>query len=149
MSFFFPFNVWFLVNQGRRAHVLCGIFPLQPHSIMWPVLLVYHLVLILQSEAQSPCLTHPTFREPGESERSRRIFIILSSLSAFSPFRSTEEPETTWQYWTCILLNICGIVLMTWPSLVVVLNVTVACQIEQHFLNNIMKGLDNYKKVLM
>uniref|UniRef100_A0A672NA45 Zona pellucida-like domain-containing protein 1 n=1 Tax=Sinocyclocheilus grahami TaxID=75366 RepID=A0A672NA45_SINGR len=37
-------------------------------SIMWPALLVCQLVLILQSEAQSPCLTHPTFRDPDNSD---------------------------------------------------------------------------------
>ncbi|KTG02651.1 hypothetical protein cypCar_00029190 [Cyprinus carpio] len=35
---------------------------------MWPALLVCQLVLILQSEAQSPCLTHPTFRDPDNSD---------------------------------------------------------------------------------
>ncbi|RXN11763.1 zona pellucida-like domain-containing 1 [Labeo rohita] len=35
---------------------------------MWPALLVCQLVLILQSEAQSPCLTHPTFKEPANSD---------------------------------------------------------------------------------
>ncbi|XP_051540206.1 zona pellucida-like domain-containing protein 1 isoform X1 [Myxocyprinus asiaticus] len=35
---------------------------------MWLTLLVYQLVLILQSEAQNACLTHPTFREPDNSD---------------------------------------------------------------------------------
>ncbi|XP_058645789.1 zona pellucida-like domain-containing protein 1 [Onychostoma macrolepis] len=35
---------------------------------MWPALLVCQLVLILQSEAQSPCLTHPSFRDPDNSD---------------------------------------------------------------------------------
>ncbi|KAG7471326.1 hypothetical protein MATL_G00123410 [Megalops atlanticus] len=35
---------------------------------MWLILLVYHLALILSAEAQNACLTHPTFREPANSD---------------------------------------------------------------------------------
>ncbi|KAI7793812.1 zona pellucida-like domain-containing protein 1 [Triplophysa rosa] len=35
---------------------------------MWQVLIVYQFVLILQCEAQNPCLTHPTYREPANSD---------------------------------------------------------------------------------
>ncbi|KAJ8280097.1 hypothetical protein GJAV_G00050500 [Gymnothorax javanicus] len=35
---------------------------------MWLVALVYHCGLILSSEAQSPCFTHPTFREQANSD---------------------------------------------------------------------------------
>ncbi|XP_021335069.2 zona pellucida-like domain-containing protein 1 isoform X1 [Danio rerio] len=58
-------------TRAEQLHVelnTCSVSDPPPHSIMWPVLLVYHLVLILQLEAQSPCLTHPTFREPDNSD---------------------------------------------------------------------------------
>ncbi|XP_036381671.1 zona pellucida-like domain-containing protein 1 isoform X2 [Megalops cyprinoides] len=35
---------------------------------MWLALLVYHLGLILRSQAQNACLTNPTFREPVNSD---------------------------------------------------------------------------------
>ncbi|KAG9348606.1 hypothetical protein JZ751_002344 [Albula glossodonta] len=35
---------------------------------MWLVVLVYHFGLILSSSAQNTCLTHPTFREPANSD---------------------------------------------------------------------------------
>ncbi|XP_055064260.1 zona pellucida-like domain-containing protein 1 [Misgurnus anguillicaudatus] len=35
---------------------------------MWLVFLIYQFVLILQCEAQNACLTHPTFREPDNSD---------------------------------------------------------------------------------
>ncbi|XP_067289171.1 zona pellucida-like domain-containing protein 1 [Pseudorasbora parva] len=35
---------------------------------MWPALLVCQLVLIVQSEALNPCITHPTFRDPDSSD---------------------------------------------------------------------------------
>ncbi|XP_056592416.1 zona pellucida-like domain-containing protein 1 isoform X2 [Triplophysa dalaica] len=35
---------------------------------MWKVLIVYQFVLILRCEAQNPCLTHSTYREPANSD---------------------------------------------------------------------------------
>lgn len=84
-------------------------------SIMWPALLVCQLVLILQSEAQSPCLTHPTFRDPGQSKHACILLLFSSSslcilnslftISPFSSFGTTKELETTQQFEECVFLN--------------------------------------------